>query len=325
MNPKISVLIPAYNGEPFISDAIESVLNQDYKAHEIIVIDDGSTDNTPKILEGFKDKVISRRVKNTGSPSIPRNIAMDMATGSYIAFLDQDDLWLKNKLEKQLEFILQYPDIGFFFSDFAVRRMNKKLRMKKHFSLLRFLDQMNFDKPLKINPFKLLLKENFVGGASSVIIKKEIINQVGEFADCLTYTEDYDYWLRCARITNFVAMSQILMYKKTHTTNLSNDRIWHYIRHERTLRKTMQNMSSYIKENGFWGDYRLSLSRNYYNLGNSYFEAGKVKLAFNMYLQGLLTSKDFKNLISFIWRVAKKLIRLLIFNVIGRKYTKRKR
>ena len=97
MNPKISVIIPVYNGELFILDAIESILNQDYKAHEIIVIGDSSTDNTPKILEGFKDRIISKRLKNTGSPSIPRNIAMDMATGDYIAFLDADDIWLKNK------------------------------------------------------------------------------------------------------------------------------------------------------------------------------------------------------------------------------------
>ncbi|MCK5655973.1 MAG: glycosyltransferase family 2 protein [Candidatus Aureabacteria bacterium] len=325
MNPKISVIIPAYNGEPFISDSIESVLNQDYKAHEIIVIDDGSTDNTSKILESFKDKIISRRIKNTGSPSIPRNIAMDMATGSYIAFLDHDDLWFKNKLERQVEFILQYPDIGFFFSDFAVRRMYKKMRMKKHFSLLRSLNQMNFDKPLKINPFKLLLKENFVAGASSVIIKKEIINQVGGFADCLTYTEDHDYWLRCSMITDFVAISQILMYKKTHTTNISNDRVRFYIRVRNTLTKTMQNMNSYINKNNFLGEYRLALSRNSYNLGNSYFETGKISQAFNMYFQALLVSKTVKNLILFLWTIAKKLIRILTFNIISRKNIERKR
>jgi len=325
MNPKISVVIPVYNAERFISNTIKSVLNQSYPAHEIIVIDDGSTDNTPKILKGFKDKIISRRIKNTGSPSIPRNIAMDMATGSYIAFLDHDDLWFKNKLERQAEFILQYPDIGFFFSDYVVRRMAQNFRLKKHYGLLHFSGRVNFDEPLKINPFGLLFRENFVSGPLTVVIKKEIIDKVGKFCDNLIYNEDYDYWLRCARITNFVAMSDTLAYKRTHTTNLSNDRVRHYIRHERTFKKTMQNMSSYIKENGFLGDYRLSLSRNYYNLGNSYFETGKVKLAFNMYLQGLLTSKDFKNLISFIWRVAKKLIRLLTFNVIGRKNIERKR
>ena len=325
MNPKISVVIPVYNAERFISKTIKSVLNQSYTAHEVIVIDDGSTDNTPKILEGFKDKIISRRVKNTGSPSIPRNMAMDMATGSYIAFLDHDDLWLKNKLEKQAEFIKRYPDIGFFFSDFAVRCVDKKLRMKKHFSLLRSLDQMNFDKPLKIHPFKLLLNENFVGGASSVIIKKEIIKKVGEFADCLRCTEDYDYWLRCSMVTNFVGISRILMYKKTHTTNISNDRVRFYIRVRKTLTQTRQNMNSYINENNLLGEYRLALSRNSYKLGNSYFETGKISQAFNMYFQALLVSRTVKNFNLFLWTVAKKLIRVLTFNIISRKNIERKR
>jgi len=314
MNPKISVVIPVYNSEDFIAKTIESVFSQSYPAHEIIVIDDGSTDDTPKILERFKDKIISKRIENTGSPSTPRNIAMGMATGDYIAFLDADDLWFKNKLKRQVEFILKYPNAGFFCCDFAVRRPDRRLRLKKHFSLLRCRKQMNFDEPLKIDPFKLLIEENFVGGPLTVVIKKEIIDKVGKFADCLIYTVDYDYWLRCARITGFVVISDLLAYKKTHSTNFSSDRIRFYIRHGNTLKKTMQEMSSYITEKGLLYECRMALAENCYNLGNSYFEAGKIKNTFSAYGRGMLCAGTLKNMVLFASAVSKKIIRIISFH-----------
>ncbi|MCK5655974.1 MAG: DUF2264 domain-containing protein [Candidatus Aureabacteria bacterium] len=318
MNPKISVVIPVYNGELFISDAIESVLNQDYKAHEIIVIDDGSTDNTPKILEGFKDKIISRRVKNTGSPSIPRNIAMDMATGDYIAFLDADDVWLNNKLGRQVEFIHKYSNAGFFCCNFMEEYIDEKLPPKSHFNFLHYLNKINFDAPLKINPFKLLIAENFVGGASTVVIKKSVVDMVGEFFGGFMYGEDYDYWIRCAKVTDFVVISDVLMYKKLHSDNITKDSIVLHARHGDTLRKIMRDMSTYINSKGLMGDCRLAMSKNYCYLGNSYFEARKIQIAFKTYLQGLLIYKAPINWPRFIWAASKKLVRILTCDVVIR-------
>src|SRR5258708_6301139 len=102
MNPSISVIIPVYNGEKFVAEAIRSVLAQDFKAHEIIVIDDGSTDSTPAILEGFKGKIICKRIEN-GGVSHARNVGLGIATGNFIAFLDHDDIWFKCKLKKQAD------------------------------------------------------------------------------------------------------------------------------------------------------------------------------------------------------------------------------
>jgi len=316
MNPRISVVIPVYNGELFVAKAIESVLNQSYPAHEIIVIDDGSTDDTPKILERFKDKIISKRIKNTGSPSTPRNIAMRMATGDYIAFLDADDVWFKNKLINQVEFILMYPNAGFFCCDFVERRSDQHYKLKRHFSLLRSLEKINFDTLLKPTPFELLIEENFVGGASTVVIKKEIIDKLGGFYGDAMYGEDYEYWLRCATITDFVLVSDVLMYKRTHADNITYDRIVLHVRHGDALRKIVRNMNSYIVENGLLRKCQLSLASNYYDLGNNYFEAKKIKQAFNMYFIGMLSHKSIVNFASFSWVVFKKLMRFVTFSIV---------
>jgi glycosyltransferase involved in cell wall biosynthesis len=101
--PKISVIIPTWNRELLIKEAIESVLNQTTPVHEIILCDDGSSDQTIEYVKntfGKKVKILS--LNHSGRPSIPRNRGIHAATGEYIAFLDSDDLWMPNKLELQL-------------------------------------------------------------------------------------------------------------------------------------------------------------------------------------------------------------------------------
>ena len=101
---KISVVIPCYNAEAFIKDAVESVLNQSVKPYEIIIINDGSTDNTVKILESYKDNIKIINQENKGDCSA-RNRGMEEAKGDWIAFLDADDLWVPEKLRKQIDII----------------------------------------------------------------------------------------------------------------------------------------------------------------------------------------------------------------------------
>ena len=97
--PIVSVIIPTYQRAQWVGEAIESVLAQSYKNYEIIVINDGSTDHTSKVLKQFEDKIKVFNQQNKSLPSA-RNIAINSSQGRYIAFLDNDDLWLKNKLEK---------------------------------------------------------------------------------------------------------------------------------------------------------------------------------------------------------------------------------
>ncbi len=104
---KITAIIPTYNSAKYITEAIDSVLNQTYANIEIIVVDDGSTDNTENILSNYvnKNKIIYVKKKN-GGPGSARNLGIKLANGEYIAFLDADDMWEKNKIEKQLSMAL---------------------------------------------------------------------------------------------------------------------------------------------------------------------------------------------------------------------------
>ena len=137
--PIISVIIPTYNRENMIGYAIKSVLNQTFKNLEIIVVDDGSTDNTEEIIRDFKDKRVKyiKKYKKNRGISVARNIGIKVARGKYIAPLDSDDEWLPEKLDKQIK-ILQDgpPELGVVYSnscyiDKSGKNMNKLRNTKK--------------------------------------------------------------------------------------------------------------------------------------------------------------------------------------------------
>ena len=113
--PKVSVIIPTYQRAHLVSQAIESVLAQTYSDYEIIVVNNGSTDNTTEVLSQFGDKIrVIHLHANTG-PSVARNLGMNASNGRYLAFLDDDDLWLPNKLEKQIPYLDSHSNIGLIY------------------------------------------------------------------------------------------------------------------------------------------------------------------------------------------------------------------
>ncbi|MFN7014034.1 MAG: glycosyltransferase family 2 protein, partial [Bacteroidia bacterium] len=125
-NILVSVIIPAYNAEKFIETTIQSVLNQTIQKFEIIVVNDGSTDNTAKIIETLKekDKRIHLINKENSGVSDTRNIGMRTAKGKYIALLDADDVWLKDNLEKKINYLENNPGIDFIYSDMLLADEN---------------------------------------------------------------------------------------------------------------------------------------------------------------------------------------------------------
>ena len=117
--PLVSVIVPAYNNAHFLPAAIDSILNQTFDNFELIVVDDGSTDNTQAVLAGFGDRLRYVRKAN-GGPSSARNLGIQMARGQLIAFQDADDLWLPEKLALQVAYFHLHPEVGVVFTD-AVR------------------------------------------------------------------------------------------------------------------------------------------------------------------------------------------------------------
>ena len=113
---KISVAIPAYNRSDYLIETLDSILNQSYPATEIIVVDDGSTDNTPEVIASYGSRIQSIRIENSGA-AIARKTAVEASNCPWIAFCDSDDIWLPNHLERRVSLLKQYPGVNFSFSD----------------------------------------------------------------------------------------------------------------------------------------------------------------------------------------------------------------
>lgn len=212
---RVSVVIPTYNCSKFITEAIDSVLNQTYKDLEIIVVDDGSTDKTKEVLKAFIDrKSIYYVYQENKGPGAARNTGIKAAQGEYIAFLDADDQWFRDKLRLQLEYLGKNSQNAFIYTDL----------MEMH------NDQIIYRSRLKEGGYKHvaegwiydnLLKESFVF-AQTVIVKREILNEVGMFDEGLRIAEDRDLWLRVGEKYQIGFMDEVLTIRRKHDSNLTN-------------------------------------------------------------------------------------------------------
>ena len=117
MNPLVSAVIPVYNGSNYLREAINSVLNQTYSNIEVIVVDDGSTDDTWTIIQSYGDKIRGFHKEN-GGVSSALNLAIDNMKGEWFAWLSHDDLWLSNKIEMQIHYLQENPGKGIYYSGY---------------------------------------------------------------------------------------------------------------------------------------------------------------------------------------------------------------
>ena len=194
--PKVSVYIPTYNCAEYLSDAIESILNQTYQDFELIIIDDGSTDNTKEVLGKYKGKL--RYVyKENGGIGSARNRGIKESTGEYIAQCDADDLWLPEKLEHQVAMLDQQPEYAVVYSDAF-----KFYDDPKNVDFTTFFSQK---KPYAGNIFKPLYLYNFIPNPTVVVRRKcfedlELFDEgkIEGVKSKWNINEDHEMWLRIA-------------------------------------------------------------------------------------------------------------------------------
>jgi glycosyltransferase involved in cell wall biosynthesis len=183
--PKVSVVIPTYQSAKYIQEAIDSILNQAYKDYEIIVVDDGSTDDTIQVLKKYGTRIKVIRQENRGAANA-RNRGILASCGEYIAFLDSDDVWMPNKLELHINILENNPEIGIVFSDVICVFGDRKT---KYF---------NFRNPHSGEVYIHLFIRNFIP-MSAAVVRKKCFEEVGLFDESLSASEDHDMWLRIAR------------------------------------------------------------------------------------------------------------------------------
>jgi glycosyltransferase involved in cell wall biosynthesis len=215
----VSVVIATYNSARFIGQALKSVLSQTYDRYEVIVVDDGSTDNTQEVLREFEAWIQYLYQENHG-PSAARNAGIRLAKGDYICFLDADDQWSPNKLESQLAFLEDHSNIGLVFSDEEEISTPGTMRHSLLASSSFYSDLID-QTPLH-DAFRKLLIENFIP-TSTVMVRKACFATAGLFDESLRVVEDRDLWLRMAAHFEIACLPLVLGKKLEHEANISTN------------------------------------------------------------------------------------------------------
>lgn len=257
MSATVSVVIPTYNRAALVTEAIESALSQSHPIHEIIVVDDGSTDSTPQALSRFGDRILVVRQENRGVNDA-RNRALQIATGTYIALLDNDDVWLPFKTELLLAALERYPGCGFAFSDFfiwkpGVCQQPRGLRTwhrSRHVWEELFSEQassatLNFRPPTtSMDDFDVFsgdiyaasLAEPFVL-PSTAVIRRECVGDL--LFDSMDSTcGDWSFFARLSRSSGAVFVDKETVLNRSHEDSVRLTRLDHRTQVQRRLTMT---------------------------------------------------------------------------------------
>lgn len=206
------MIIPTHNHAHFLIECLASVKFQTYQDFEVIVINNGSTDNTEEVIKNFYwDKLRYYYQTDTGSVAGPRNTGIRLSKGKYLAFLDSDDIWYEQKLEKVMQIFQMYPETDIVSNDLWEVENKKKIRI---LSGKQFMPEM-FE--------QLLLFGNCV---CDVVVKKDVFSQLVGFDENkeFLHVEDYELWLRMSLSSKkFFFLNDCLGEYRKHSTNLSND------------------------------------------------------------------------------------------------------
>ncbi|MFW9989368.1 MAG: glycosyltransferase family 2 protein [Candidatus Odinarchaeota archaeon] len=240
-NPLVSVIIPTYNRATLVREAIHSVVNQSYKNFEILVVDDGSSDNTKGIVQDIAKKDLRIKYiwqKHSGTPAVTRNRGIKASIGDLIAFLDSDDIWFSKKLEKQIKAFQRNPKMLVIASNSVYFSKEKKI-----IPTILFLNEvkLSFRNILRMNPLSI----------SDVLVKREIFDSIGYFNESIVKMVDYEFWLRLLsqKDSSILIIKDILSKIRLHDVQLTTNR-------------------SFLEKYKLWKDF----FKNYINYDQTYIE-----------------------------------------------------
>ncbi len=205
--PKVSVIIPSFNSEKTVSMTVESALAQTYPDIEVIVVDDGSTDGTRQILEPYADRIryiYQENKKHSGA----RNTGIRAAQGEYLAFLDSDDLWLPEKIERQVAVLDQHPEVVLVACVARYIDQQGNPARSSGRSLERYSGVVEAPSDWTR---RLFLGDAVPGGGSSAMVRREALLKAGLFDEGLDYAEDWDTWMRVSFLGKFVLIPDALL------------------------------------------------------------------------------------------------------------------
>lgn len=218
--PLVSVIIPAYNCATYLVETLDSIFSQGYANLEVIVINDGSKDNTLEIAKAYQKKLVVIDKQNEG-PACARNVGLKAAKGKYISFLDSDDYWLPGKLITQVEYLENNPETGILYGAFFQWRHNAAGVFPEPKSFLQQrVDVLLDEEKSGLIYSKLLLKSMI--HIITVLARKSVLDEVGFFREDLRLGEDYEYWIRASRQTRIDKLTMPMALYRMHNKSLTS-------------------------------------------------------------------------------------------------------
>lgn len=228
--PKISVVMPVFNGEKFIKDSIESTLNQTFTDFEFIIVNDGSTDNTKEIIESYKDRRIKlyNLNKNLG-PGMAANVAISYCRGKYIARMDADDIQHPSRLLRQYEFLEQNPKVSLVYSNVDFFPDNEEVANSLSYKYIKSVIERRKNIAINSNEIKEYLYHFFCFAHPATMVRYDVFKKFNY--SNLRVFEDYDLFYRMNKMGYIMAnlpekLVEIRVNQSSTTANLQND---HYV------------------------------------------------------------------------------------------------
>ena len=282
----VSIIMPTFNSSKTIFDSINSVQSQTYQNWEMIIIDDGSTDNTKDIITPFLSdyRIKYLRQLNSG-PSIARNNGINKAKGKYLAFLDSDDIWKPNKLELQLNYLKKNPDCCLIHTNYSTFESNtqnsKPFRQTSWFS--------NWDENERLLMFDTI-------GTLTVLTETQLIKNLGGFNNDLHGTEDWDLWIRVSKEGKISKLNDDTAFYRIHPKGISQSFDKHLIEldkvyNQHVFQSKIQNKIKYAANSV----YSFRKAKNFLKNKNYLFFLRYICLGFCFWF--IASIKHFKNLI----------------------------
>jgi glycosyltransferase involved in cell wall biosynthesis len=286
---KISVVIPTYNRAYILRDAIQSVLEQTYSAHEVIVVDDGSTDNTQELTKetGYEKVRYIQHAENKGC-SAAYNTGINSATGDFIAFLDSDDKWKPTYLEKQVDFWNRHESIDVVFTDTEICSGSGKI--SSLMSLLRVFPRLMQSDPnakelvVSGRQMYLCLLEEVPIKPSAVVVRRELFGKGGTFDEAWPSGTDWELFLRFSRFANFGFINEAIVVQR----QTSDSTFLKFMEQDKQLllKMALAEKSNLRNDAQALIAVNRGISDHYNNLAWIYLHSCRTRQSIFMYLQG---------------------------------------